>query len=122
MIWYKIFKILYRYITILTSYLLEEAASYFKDTKKHLMCIALMLFIFYIKNSSHTSSHCTNHYKKRRQKTNRVTAAPLIGFVFWCWITPKAGLPVKHGQGVLLYHGAVAVVPVEAIHAHLGAI
>ena len=40
--------------------------------------------------------------------------------VFSSWITPKAGQPVSHGQGVPLDHGAVAVVPAEAILAHHG--
>ena len=35
-------------------------------------------------------------------------------------MTLKAGEAVRHGQGVPLDHGAVAVVPAEAILAHLG--
>ena len=34
--------------------------------------------------------------------------------VFLSWMTPKAGQPIRHGQGVLLDHGAVGVVPGEA--------
>ena len=40
--------------------------------------------------------------------------------VFSSWMTPKAGQAVRHGQGVLLDHGAVGVVPAEAILAHHG--
>ena len=40
--------------------------------------------------------------------------------VFSSWITPKAGQPIRDGQGVPLDHGAVAVVPAEAILAHHG--
>ena len=35
-------------------------------------------------------------------------------------MTPKAGQPVKDGQGVPLDHGAVGFVPAEAILAHHG--
>ena len=38
--------------------------------------------------------------------------------VFSSWITPKAGQPISHGQGVLLDHGSVGVVPAEAILVH----
>ena len=35
-------------------------------------------------------------------------------------MTPKAGQPVRDGQGVPLDHGAVAVVPAEAVLYHHG--